>query len=84
MEIPDPNVEFITAQSTSGQRIFVVLMNARNEFLESSITIDLDKIRPGLKAEKVTLLGQQSMGQKNEWDFSLEPYGLSVFAVDYK
>lgn len=84
LDIPDPNVEFITAQSTSGQRIFVVLMNARNEFLESSITIDLDKIRPGLKAEKVTLLGKQSMGQKNEWDFSLEPYGLSVFAIDYK
>lgn len=85
LNIPEPNIEFITAQSPSDKRLFVVLMNDRNESLESSITIDLTKIRPGLKIKDVVVANtKESLGQAGQWAISLKPYGLQVFTIDYE
>jgi hypothetical protein len=85
LRIPDPNAEFITAHSTSGKRIFIVVMNAGNERLKSSLGVDLNKIAPGLKIRDVSNADTKtSLGNESEWPISLEPYGLEVYVLDYE
>lgn len=82
IKINEPNIEFITAISLSKEKLFVIVMNAINEPLESPIAIDLNKIKEGLKVEGVYLAdGQSSISNKNEWEVNLDGYGLKVFAV---
>lgn len=84
LEIQEPNIEFITSQSPSGKRLFVVLMNMRNESLGSSVGLDPDKIKPGTKIKSIKRMDTgDSPGAITRWDVSIKPYGLAVYAIDY-
>jgi hypothetical protein len=82
--IPDnPNIEFITALSSTGKQLFVVVMNDLNEAVESRLSLDATKIQPGLKVKGVvTTENNSSVGTRSQWTVSLKPYGLQVFTVD--
>ena len=83
VNIQDPNIEFITALSPSKKKLFVVVMNAINEPIESPIAIDVTKLERELKLKEVYLAGNKtSVGTKNEWTVNLPAYGLQVFTVE--
>ena len=84
LEIPEPNIEFITSQSPSGQRLFVVVMNMRNELLESSVALSPDKIRPGTKIKSIKRMDTvEPSNAISRWNVSLKPYGFAAYAIDY-
>lgn len=82
-DIADPNVEFITARSPTNSRLFIIVLNATGQPLESTVKADPSKMQAGLNIRKVTFADtKKSLGQITEWKISLPPYGLQVYAVD--
>lgn len=83
LKIDEPNIESITALSPSGKKLFVVVMNAINEPLKSSVTVDLNKIKRGIKLKDVSLTDtKRSTGNNNTWTVTLDPYGFQTFTLD--
>ena len=83
VKIEDPNVEFITALSPSAKRLYIVTMNDITEPIKSSISVDVNKIKPGLELTNVSAMdAKRSIGKENTWSLTLNPYGLQVFAVN--
>lgn len=83
LEIQEPNIEFITSQSPSRKRLFVVLMNRQNESLGASVGLDPDKIKPGTQIKSIKRMDTgDSPGTITRWDVSIKPYGLAVYAID--
>ncbi|HEU5146087.1 MAG TPA: glycerophosphoryl diester phosphodiesterase [Chryseosolibacter sp.] len=85
VNIKEPNIEFITAISPLKDKLFVVLMNAVNQPLSSSVRIDLNQLRKGLGVKEVYVQGSdESIGNNNEWDVQLDGYGLKTFTIHMK
>lgn len=85
VSIPEPNIEFITARSPSDKRVYVVLMNAINEPLESSMKLDVTKLERGAKIKSISPIHNHRASSKDaERNISLPPYGLQVYTVEYE
>lgn len=80
--IEDPNVEFITALSATGKKLYVVAMNAIGERIETSVTLDIKKLKPDARVASIASNGANVSG--NTWTISLDSYGLHVTTIDLK
>ncbi|MBL0743108.1 glycerophosphoryl diester phosphodiesterase [Chryseolinea lacunae] len=81
--VANPNIECIAARATSGNRLFVVLLNDRNETLHDMLRIDAAKWKTGATVKSITELTTQKTTPAGEFvEITLAPYGLQVFAID--
>lgn len=84
VNIPEPNIEFITAESPSEKKLFLIVMNDRSVPVSSTIDLDLTKLKPGLKLKRVLVTASgASVGVNSHWNLSLEPYGQQTFTIEY-
>lgn len=83
VQLQEPNVEFITALSPSGGKLYIIAMNAIQAPLETSITLDIGKLKPGAKVKSVTD-GEKMIpaSESNQWVVSLKSYDLRVYTVE--
>jgi len=80
--IEDPNVEFITAKSPTGDKLYIIAMNAIKKPLETSAHIDIKKINNTLKVKRIDHNGSQVQLNNNAWTITLKPYGIEVYTVE--
>lgn len=82
--VPDPNVECISAQSKTANRVFAILLNDRNESKEISLQIDLQKLKPGAKVKSITELTEnKTLDAGTTQQVRLPNYGMKVYAIDF-
>jgi len=84
-QLKNPNLECIMAQSPSGNRLYAIVMNDRNESLSDMLHIQVTAIRPDASVKKITDLAQNKSietSQSSSLDITVAPYGINVYAID--
>lgn len=82
VQAPEPNVEYITALSPSGGKLYIIAMNAVGKPLETTLTLDIGALKPGARLKSVESGGETiPVNGNNQWPVSLKGYGLRIYAV---
>lgn len=79
VEPGDPNIEYISAISPSGKELYVVLMNAVGEPMNSTVELDVSKINKGAQLKSVVVSGNRTTD--NRFSVPIPPYGLQICTI---
>ncbi|MEE8890002.1 MAG: discoidin domain-containing protein [Acidipropionibacterium acidipropionici] len=81
----EPDVDWLTARSADGKRLFVIAFNQTDRLLDTTATLDPRAVEAGKVATwrgTRALMGRSRKTGANAWKVSLGAGGLTVVAID--
>jgi hypothetical protein len=83
LKVTDPNIEYITAQSVSGKRLFAVVLNDTGQSVRDLLQINIAMLNPGVKVKGISeLVENKTVASGTSIAVALPPYGIRVYAID--